>query len=168
MPWTFCSTLRAKGTLISEPRFSTPCEMRFFPREKGENGQCRGFFFEKTVFRERPKGGGKLMQRGGGTYRKTPPQKRPWTPPPAIRSPPPLFGDSLSISLTGKRRRPDQPQFLRPPKSGFGEHAPQYVFHPQIHMIRFPPPLSRCPTFSCSRVGKIASRRGGRKSGLTN
>ena len=29
-------TLRAKGTLISEPRFSTPCEMRFFPREKGE------------------------------------------------------------------------------------------------------------------------------------
>ena len=29
-------TLRAKGTLISEPRFSTPCEMRFFPREKGK------------------------------------------------------------------------------------------------------------------------------------
>ena len=29
------TTLRAKGTLISEPRFSTPCEMRFFPREKG-------------------------------------------------------------------------------------------------------------------------------------
>ena len=28
--------LRAKGTLISEPRFSTPREMRFFPREKGE------------------------------------------------------------------------------------------------------------------------------------
>ena len=28
--------LRAKGTLISEPRFSTPCEMRFFPREKGK------------------------------------------------------------------------------------------------------------------------------------
>ena len=24
-------TLRAKGTPISEPRFSTPCEMRFFP-----------------------------------------------------------------------------------------------------------------------------------------
>ena len=29
-------SLRAKGTLISEPRFSTPCEMRFFPRETGE------------------------------------------------------------------------------------------------------------------------------------
>ena len=29
-------TLRAKGALISEPRFSTPCEMRFFPREKGK------------------------------------------------------------------------------------------------------------------------------------
>ena len=30
--------------------------------------------------------------------------------------PPPLFGDSLSIPLTGKRHRPDQPQFLRTPK----------------------------------------------------
>ena len=30
------TTLRAKGTLISEPRFSTSCEMQFFPREKEE------------------------------------------------------------------------------------------------------------------------------------
>ena len=29
-------SLRAKGALITEPRFSTPCEMRFFPREKGK------------------------------------------------------------------------------------------------------------------------------------
>ena len=29
-------TLRAKGALISEPRFSTLCEMRCFPREKGK------------------------------------------------------------------------------------------------------------------------------------
>ena len=29
-------TLRAKGTLISEPRFSTPCEMRFNPRDTGK------------------------------------------------------------------------------------------------------------------------------------
>ena len=36
-------TLRAKGTLISEPRFSTPCEMRFFPREKGEMAFVEGF-----------------------------------------------------------------------------------------------------------------------------
>ena len=36
-------TLRAKGTLISEPRFSTPCEMRFSPREKGKTA----FFKEK-------------------------------------------------------------------------------------------------------------------------
>ena len=34
---TGTKTLRAKGTLISEPRFSAPCEMRFFPREKGKN-----------------------------------------------------------------------------------------------------------------------------------
>ena len=32
----YAITLRAKGTLISEPRFSNPCEMRFFPREKGK------------------------------------------------------------------------------------------------------------------------------------
>ena len=37
-------TLRAKGTLISEARFSTPCEMRCLPREKGENG----------LFKEKP------------------------------------------------------------------------------------------------------------------
>ena len=34
-------TLRAKGTLVSEPRFSTPCEMRFFPREKGKTAFSR-------------------------------------------------------------------------------------------------------------------------------
>ena len=36
------NALRAKGTLISEPRFSTPCEMRFFPREKGKNRISQG------------------------------------------------------------------------------------------------------------------------------
>ena len=30
------ATLKAKGTLISEPRFSTPCDMRFFPRDTGK------------------------------------------------------------------------------------------------------------------------------------
>ena len=40
--------LRAKGTLISEPRFSTPCEMRFFPREKGKTA------FSKKSPRQRP------------------------------------------------------------------------------------------------------------------
>ena len=37
------NSLRAKGTLISEPRFSTPCEMRFFPTREREKGLCRGF-----------------------------------------------------------------------------------------------------------------------------
>ena len=36
-------SLTAKGTLISEPRFSTPCEMQFLPTEKG-----------KTAFKEKP------------------------------------------------------------------------------------------------------------------
>ena len=43
----FC-TLRAKGALISEPRLSTPCEMRFFPREKGKTA------FSKRNPRQRP------------------------------------------------------------------------------------------------------------------
>ena len=41
-------SLRAKGALISEPRFSTPCEMRFFPREKGKTA------FLKKNPRQRP------------------------------------------------------------------------------------------------------------------
>ena len=36
-------SLRAKGTLISEPRFSTPREMRFLPREKGKMAFLEGF-----------------------------------------------------------------------------------------------------------------------------
>ena len=42
------NSLRAKGTLISEPRSSTPCEMRFFPSEKGKTA------FSKKNPRERP------------------------------------------------------------------------------------------------------------------
>ena len=41
-------SMRAKGTLISEPRFSTPCEMRFFPCEKGKTA------FSKKIPRQRP------------------------------------------------------------------------------------------------------------------
>ena len=41
-------SLRAKGTLICEHRFSTPCEMRFFPREKEKTA------FSKKNPRQRP------------------------------------------------------------------------------------------------------------------
>ena len=37
------TTLRAKGALISQPRFSIPCEMRSFPREKGKMAFVEGF-----------------------------------------------------------------------------------------------------------------------------
>ena len=43
-------TLRAKGTLISEPRFSTPLRDAIFPTRERENGLCRGFFFQKAIF----------------------------------------------------------------------------------------------------------------------
>ena len=43
------NSLRAKGTLISEPRCSTPCEMRFFPREKGKTAFAERFSLKKTV-----------------------------------------------------------------------------------------------------------------------
>ena len=42
--------LRAKGTLISEPRFSTPCEMRSFPTRERENGLLREGFSLKRPF----------------------------------------------------------------------------------------------------------------------
>ena len=35
------TTLRAKGTLISEPRFSAPCEMRFFQGQQSAQGILR-------------------------------------------------------------------------------------------------------------------------------
>ena len=36
-------SLRAKSTLISEPRFSALCEMRFFPRDEGKMAFVEGF-----------------------------------------------------------------------------------------------------------------------------
>ena len=41
---------RAKGALISEPRFSTPCKMHFFPREKGKTAFVEGFSLKNAVF----------------------------------------------------------------------------------------------------------------------
>ena len=93
-----------------------------------------GVFFAHLSQRA-AEGGGKL--RGGETYRKTPPQKRPWTPPPAIRFPP-LFWRLSVISLKIKRRRPDQPQFLRPPRVAL--ESTLCSTPPQIHVIRFAPP----------------------------
>ena len=46
----FDTSLRAKGALISEPRFSTPCEMRFFPREKGKTAFVKRNHLDKGRF----------------------------------------------------------------------------------------------------------------------
>ena len=43
-------SLRAKGTLISEPRFSTPCEMRFFPSETGKTAFSKKNPRDKGLF----------------------------------------------------------------------------------------------------------------------
>ena len=56
------SALRAKGTLISEPRFSTPCEMRFFPREKGKTAFFEGFSLKRPFSLSRV---GKIASRRG-------------------------------------------------------------------------------------------------------
>ena len=82
--------------------------------------------------------------------RKTPPQKRFWTPHLQYVSPP-FFGDSLSFPF--KKEAPTRPTPIsEASKSGFGEHALQYVFPPKIHAIRFAPPLSCCPL--CSTILK--------------
>ena len=54
--------LRAKGTLISEPRFSTPFEMRFFPREKGKMAFVEGFCLKRSFSLSRV---GKIASRRG-------------------------------------------------------------------------------------------------------
>ena len=41
--------MRAKGTLISEPRFSTPCDMRFFPCDTGKMAFLEGLFLENGL-----------------------------------------------------------------------------------------------------------------------
>ena len=48
-PWTQDS-LRAKGTLIGEPRFSSPGDMPFFPREKGKMVLFEGFSLKMALF----------------------------------------------------------------------------------------------------------------------
>ena len=55
-------SLRAKGALISEPRFSTPCGMRFFPREKGKIAFVEGFSLKRPFSLSRV---GKIVSRRG-------------------------------------------------------------------------------------------------------
>ena len=55
-------SLRAKGTLISEPRFSTRCEMRFFPRSKGKIAFFKGFSLKRLFSFSRL---GKIASRRG-------------------------------------------------------------------------------------------------------
>ena len=55
-------TLRAKGTLISEPRFSTPCEMRFFPRKKGKTALFKESYSMKRPFSPFSRGKNRISQ----------------------------------------------------------------------------------------------------------
>ena len=84
------------------------------------------------------------MGGGGGTYRKTPPQKRLWTPPHLQYVPPPPLFWRLSVICLKKEEAPTRPTPIsEASKSGFGEHALQYVFpapNCEIHVIRFAPP----------------------------
>ena len=60
---------------------------------------------------------------------------------------PPHFGDSLSFPLKGKRHQPDQPKFLVLESTVCSTFPPP----PQIPVIRFAHPLSRCPILSIGR-----------------
>ena len=59
---TNMSTLRAKGATTSQPRLSTPCEMRFFPREKGKMAFVEGFSLKRPFSLSRV---GKIASRRG-------------------------------------------------------------------------------------------------------
>ena len=100
------------------------------------------------IIRERPRG----VENSGGwkTYRKfgeKPLPKNVFGPPTYDTFPPPLFWRLSVISLKRKRHRPDQPQFLRPPKVVL-ESTLCSTFSPPPPNSRdtFCPPLSRCPT----------------------
>ena len=110
-----------------------PCANCAFLRGVGFLGGSR----QRGV--ENPAGGG-----GNGEHTVKPLPKHVFGPPPPTIRFPPFFGDSLSFPLKGKRHRPDQPQFLRPPKvvleSTLCSTLPP---HPQTHVIRFSPPPCR-------------------------
>ena len=75
-------------------------------------------------------------------------------------SPPPLFWQLSVISL--KRKRHDQPQFLRPPEVVLESTLCSTFPPPQIHAIRFPPPLSCCPSsHQLSGVTSLRARQKG-------
>ena len=85
------------------------------------------------------------MENSGGwkTYRKfgeKPLPKNVFGPPTYDTFSPPLCWRLSVISLKRKRHRPDQPQFLRPPKVVFGEHTLQYVLHTPNSRDTFCPP----------------------------
>ena len=97
---------------------------------------------QETTKSESGRGGWKTQ--GGGKHTvnsaKNPSPKTFLDPPPTIRFPPPPFWRLSVISLKRKRHRPDQPQFLRPPKVVL-ESTLCGTFHSrQIHAIRFAPP----------------------------
>ena len=92
---------------------------------------------------QRAVNGGWKTRGGRETYCKTPPQKR-FGPPHLRYVSPPFFSDSLSFSLKGKRHRPDQPQFLRPPK---------LVLENTV-CSTFPPP----PKFTCVMCSVVSLR----------
>ena len=90
----------------------------------------------RVLVSESSKGGWKT--RGGGEHTVKPlPKNMIGSPPPPYDTiPPRLFGDSLSF------KRKEAPTRATPiseaSKSGFGEHALQYVFTPQIHVTFLP------------------------------
>ena len=102
---------------------------------------------EPPRIRERPRG---VENSGGGeTYRKfgeKPLPKNVFGPPTYDTFSPPLFWRLSVISLKRKRHRPDQPQFLRPPKVVLESTLCSTFSPPQIHAIRFAPPSAAAQT----------------------
>ena len=101
-------------------------------------------------------GRGGWKTQGGGKHTvnsaKTPSPKTFLDPPTYDTFSPPLFWRLSVISLKRKRRRPDQPRFLRPPKVVLESTLCSTFPPPQVHAIRFAPPSA------------AAQARGGEKS----
>ena len=128
-------TLRAKGTLISEPRFSTPCETRFFPRE---NQQTRVYPYPLVA----------------GSARSNPKMGAPDPEKPLFIGFSVLRGSETMVRDHGLR-----PWSRKGPDHGVGVDL-ETVRERENGLFKERPSTER-PS-SLSRVGKIASRRGQR------
>ena len=147
-------TLRAKGTLISEPRFLPPARCDFSQAREGKWPSQRGFFFEKAIFLSAPNLRRFLRFAICDAHRG--PQKSQRFP----REEKAMLHCDLRVQWKVASDLRFRAAISEPQTPSFcgisGDLAPSTRKSLAITIVRF----WCAKPFSLSRVGKIASRRG--------